>query len=76
MKQTILNTVSDLVGDFVYYDRKESTILSAQQLKDAVDNGIVTIDEMVWAFKIALENAFKKESKNENSAIVGEGRRG
>lgn len=58
MKQKILNTISDLCSDFLYYDRKEDEKLSADQLNEAVDSGEITIDEMVAEFRKHLENTF------------------
>lgn len=59
MKQTILNTISDLCGSFLYYDRKEDETLSMNQLNNAVENSIITVDEMVDHFRKCLENTFK-----------------
>ncbi len=59
MKQIILNTISDLVSDFVYYDRKEDEDLTYNQLSDAVKTGEITVDEMVEEFRKNLENNFK-----------------
>ena len=58
MKQTILNTISDLCSDFLYYDRKEDEELSVEQLNNAVADGEITIDEMVAEFKKHLEDTF------------------
>jgi hypothetical protein len=59
MKQTILDTISDLCSDFLYYDRKEDEDLTMEQLNEAVKNGEITIDEMVAEFRKHLENTFK-----------------
>ncbi len=59
MKQTILDTISDLCSDFLYYDRKEDEDLTMEQLNEAVKNGEITIDEMVSEFRKHLENTFK-----------------
>ena len=58
MKDTILSTIEDLCSDFLYYDRKEDEDLTADQLSDAVDTGIITIDEMVAEFRKHLEEHF------------------
>ncbi len=55
MKQTILDTVKDLCSDFLYYGRKEDEELSEEQLKKALKDGVVTIDEIVAQFKETLE---------------------
>lgn len=59
MKQNILDIISDLCANFLYYDRKESETLSANQLKSAVKNGTITIDEMVAEFRKNLEVTLK-----------------
>lgn len=60
MKQIILDTISDLCSNFLYYDRKEDESLSIEQLKSAVKNGEVTIKEMVEEFEKNLNNSLKK----------------
>ncbi len=59
LKNYILATVQDLCANFLYYDRKEDDDLSAEDLEDAVKNGIVTIDEMVEEFRNQLEKHLK-----------------
>lgn len=59
MKQTILDTISDLCLDFLYYDRKGDEGLTMEKLNEAVKNGEITIDEMVAEFRKHLENTFK-----------------
>lgn len=60
MKQIILDTISDLCSNFLYYDRKEDEDLSMDQLNDAVNTGVITIDEMVAQFRKKLEDTFPK----------------
>lgn len=60
MKQNILNTISDLCSNFLYYDRKEDEDLSVEQLNAAVKTGEITIDEMVSEFRKHLEKTFNK----------------
>ena len=60
MKQLILDKISDLCSDFLYYDRKEDEDLSIKQLKSAVESGEITVDEMVDEFRRNLENTFNK----------------
>ena len=59
MKEIILSTVRDLCSCFLYYDRKEDEDLSAEELKEAVKNGTITIDEIVEEFRKQLENTLK-----------------
>ena len=58
MKQTILDVISDLCSDFLYYDRKESEVLSANELNKAIESGEITIDEVVDEFRRNLEEYF------------------
>lgn len=60
-RQDILDAISDIVSDFVYYDRKDDDSLSSEELRTAVNRGEITIDEMVNEFRRHLENTFKKE---------------
>ncbi len=59
MKQIILDTISDLCSDFLYHDRSCGH-LTMEQLNEAVQNGEITIDEMVEEFRKHLENTFNK----------------
>ena len=61
MKEDILNEISALCSNFLYYDRKESE-LTFEDLNDAVINKEITIDEMVSEFRKHLENTFKNSN--------------
>jgi hypothetical protein len=50
----ILAVISDLVADFLYYDRKEDEDLPRGAIDDAVASGAITIDEMVAEFRREL----------------------
>ncbi|MCK9430434.1 MAG: hypothetical protein M0R17_10575 [Candidatus Omnitrophica bacterium] len=65
MKQKILNIISDLCSNFLYYDRKEDEELSTEQLYNVVKTNIITIDEMTSEFKKHLL-ATLPNVKNEN----------
>ena len=58
MKEIIIATISDLCSNFLYYDRREDEQLSINQLNKAVKDGVITIDEMVAAFRTNLEIIF------------------
>ena len=60
MKQEILNTISDLVKDFLYYDRKEDEDLSVEDLEKAFNNGEITVDECIDHFGKTLKRYFNK----------------
>ena len=60
MKEIIIATISDLCSNFLYYDRREDEQLSINQLNKAVKDGVITIDEMVAAFRTNLEIIFNE----------------
>jgi hypothetical protein len=51
VRDRILNVVSDLVGDFMYYDRKESEHLPVGAIEQAIADGVITVDEIVAKFR-------------------------
>ena len=53
-KQLILNTVTDLVSRFLYYDRKEDYELPRGAIEEAIDGGLITVDEIVSHFRKEL----------------------
>ncbi len=50
-RELILETVRDLVADFLYYDRKEDEELGPDEIDEAIDEGDLTIDEITEAFR-------------------------
>jgi len=50
-KKVILDTVSDLVAKFMYYDRKEDEELGVGAIDSALENSIITLDEIMDRFK-------------------------
>lgn len=54
MKKLILNTVSDLVLNFTYYNRKEDEDLPCEAIENAIKNGDITIEEIVAKFETEL----------------------
>lgn len=59
-RDVILNTVSDLVADLVFYDRKEDEELGPDEINVAVDAGEITIDDMVSRFRDELTKGLTK----------------
>jgi len=55
LRKSILDTATDLASSFAFYDRKEDEALSGDDLEDAVRRGVVTLDEIVAAFRGELE---------------------
>jgi hypothetical protein len=57
LKTLVLGTISDLVADFLYYDRKDDEELPCGVIEGAIADGIITIEEMVSAFEKELRNS-------------------
>jgi len=55
LRGTILNAAEDLASSFAFYDRKEDEALSGEDPEDAIRRGVVTLDEIVAAFRGELE---------------------
>lgn len=53
-REVIMLTVSDLVADFLWYDRKEDEELPRGEIEDAITAGEVTVDEVVEEFRAKL----------------------
>ena len=51
MKAIILATIDDLVGSFLYYDRREDEELETGMIEKAVVQGDITVDEITDHFK-------------------------
>ena len=58
IKQIILNKINNLASNFIYYDRKNDEDLPIEKLKEAINTGIITIDEIVNEFRKHLINTF------------------
>ena len=54
MKENIKNTISDLVGSFLYYDRKEDEDLPRGAIEQAIKDKVITIEEIVKIFSSEL----------------------
>ena len=55
-KDQVLTAIQDLVADFLYYDRKEDEDLPMDEIERLVEEGELSIDEMVDEFQRALED--------------------
>ncbi len=55
LRKLILDTVSDLGADFMYYDRKSDEKLTPGMIQKGVAIGAVTIDEIVHAFRAQVQ---------------------
>lgn len=53
-KELILDTINDLVADFLYYDRKEDEELPVGAIDKAVATDVISIGEIVDKFRSEL----------------------
>jgi hypothetical protein len=53
-RETILSRVEDLVADFLYYDRKEDEELPRGEIDEAIEEGEISVDEIVAHFRAEL----------------------
>lgn len=51
IRRRIIGLISDRVADLMYYDRKEDEGLPVGAIEQAIEDGVITIDEMVAAFR-------------------------
>ena len=56
-KKLILGTVDDLVGDFLYYGRKEDEELGVGEIENAIKEGIITPEEIAMQFLKSLKES-------------------
>ncbi len=54
IKKLIEDTVDDLVGDFLYYDRQDDEELEQGVIEAAIEDGVITEEEIVEMFRAAL----------------------
>ena len=54
LKELILDTVNDLVSDFLYYDRKSDDELFIGDIEKAITDDIISISEIVDRFRSKL----------------------
>jgi hypothetical protein len=70
LRQTILDTVHDLVSNFAYYDRKGDENLSSDTLQKAVVQGVITVDEIVAFFHECLQSALAPDEEQTNAVVA------
>lgn len=56
-RQHIINTVSDMVGSLLYYDRKEDEDLPRGEIEAAIKTGEVQIEEILEIIEKELRQA-------------------
>lgn len=58
-KEYVDAVISDMIADFLYYDRKEDDILPRGKIEEMVANGEFTVDEMIEMFREHLTKGLK-----------------
>ncbi len=58
-RDLILDYISDLISNFLYYDRKEDEDLPLGAIEESIKAGEITVDEMVTAFRKGLETSLQ-----------------
>ena len=53
-RQHILDHIPDVIGEFLYYDRKEDDDLPVGAIEEAIKAGEITVDEIAVAFTESL----------------------
>ena len=56
-KKVVLDTISDLITNFLYYNRKEDEDLPVGSIESMVIDGEITIEEILQAFEKELREA-------------------
>jgi hypothetical protein len=64
-RQIILDAVTDLVADFLYYDRKEDEDLPVGEIELAIEEGDITAVEIVEHFRAEFEDAIAEKETDQ-----------
>lgn len=54
IKKYILGTITDMVSNFLYYDRKEDENLPRGAVEEAVNSGLISVQEIIDKFTSEL----------------------
>ena len=63
-KENILNTVKEMVVDFIYYDRRGDEELPIGAIEIELEKGNITIDDICKHFRSALMQAVENGKTN------------
>lgn len=58
-KHSFLDAVDDAVSDLCYYDRNGDEELTSQDVRELIESGEVTVDEIAEAVKKAIRENFE-----------------
>ena len=66
-KELILDHIETTVSNFVYYDRRNCEELPQGALEKAVENGEISVEDMVEHFKSLLKSSLPSCGENSSS---------
>jgi hypothetical protein len=58
-REKILDVLTDMVSDLLYYDRKEDDSLPVGSIEEAVKSGEITLDEMLAHVRQQITGSFQ-----------------
>jgi hypothetical protein len=58
-REKILDVLTDMVSDLLYYDRKEDSSLPVGSIEEAVKQGEITLDEMLAHVRQQMTGSFQ-----------------
>lgn len=59
MTQELKDVITDLVSDFLYYDRKEDEDLPEGEIQSAIERGDLTVNQIAATFERELRNGLE-----------------
>jgi len=62
-KDNALLLITDLVSDYLYYDRKGSEVLPLTEMEKLIESGALTADEIIARFSVDIKKAIKENFK-------------
>jgi len=60
-KQWLTDTVNDVFMNMCYYDRKEDEVMNVKQLRDLMDEGIISKEIMIEVFTKQIGTEYPDE---------------
>lgn len=54
IRELILGNIENFISDFLYYDRKDDEELQRGMIEKAIEDGIISVDEIVEKFSFEL----------------------
>jgi hypothetical protein len=71
LRANIINTATDLIGEFLYYGRKEDEELDVGDIEKAIIRGVVTVDEIIGIFRDIIDSSVHTEKMKDRADEFG-----